>query len=213
MSLRQRLMDMMKERPAGYRGLLAELAGRLRKSALGNVLKPGDRMPAFVLPSTEGELVSSDDLLARGPLVLCFFRGGWCPFCRTTMTAIDAILPDIVATGASLVALTPDTGDLAFGNARALKLGYPVLCDIDGATAMAFGVLHSLSDGLRDVLLGAGIDLMKWHGDPSWLIPMPATFVVGRDGVLRFAYASGDITDRPEPEEIVGLLRTMAEGA
>lgn len=213
MGLKQRLQAMMAIRPAGYRAMLDDLAGRLRRSALPGVLKPGDTMPAFVLPTTAGDLVSSDDLLARGPLVVCFFRGGWCPFCRTTMSALADLLPAIEAAGANLVAIAPDGGELAFGNARDLGLRYPVLCDIDGATAMEFGVLHRLPDGLRDDLLRGGIDVSRWHGDDAGLLPMPATFVAGRDGVLRFAHASGDITDRPEPEDVVRLLRQMATDA
>jgi peroxiredoxin len=213
MSLRQLLGAMMTERPAHYRAMLDELAARLRKTALEGVLKAGDAMPDFVLPTTDGDLVFAGDLLARGPLVIVFFRGGWCPFCKATLMALNDVLPEIEAAGASLIALLPDTGDRAVATSRALALHYPVLSDVDGATAMEFGVLHRIPDALRAFMLASGVDLEQWQGDSSWLLPMPATFVADRNGILRFAYASGDITDRVEPAAIVALLRDLAAAA
>src|SRR6185312_16134838 len=110
MSLRQRLAALMNLRPAPFRALLDDLSTRLRATAMDGVLKAGDRMPEFVLPDAEGTLVFSDDLLARGPLVVVFFRCDWCPFCTMTLAALNDVVPEIEASGASLVALTPDTG-------------------------------------------------------------------------------------------------------
>ena len=210
MTLRQELETLMSSRPARYQAMMEELATRLRRTALEGVLKTGDMMPDFVLPTSNGALLFAGDLLAEGPLVVVFFRGGWCPFCKATLTALNDILPEIEATGANLVAILPDNGDHAVLTAQSLGLRYPVLTDLDGATAMEFGVLHRVPDALQAFMIAAGVDLATWHGDPAWLLPMPATFVADRDGVLRYAYASGSITDRMEPTEIVALLREMA---
>src|SRR5664279_4104258 len=109
MKLRQRLAEMMTLRPARYRTLLDEVTVRLRDTALEHVLRAGDKMPDFVLPDGNGELVFSGDLLAKGVLVVVFFRGGWCPFCTPTLTAWNEVIDDIVAAGGRMVALNLDT--------------------------------------------------------------------------------------------------------
>src|SRR5882724_4260886 len=106
MGLRQRLVSLLSLRPERYRALVADLSARLHDSAMEGVLKAGDRMPEFILPDAEGNLVFSDDLVARGPLVVVFFRGDWCPFCTMTLVALNGVVSDIAAAGASLVALT-----------------------------------------------------------------------------------------------------------
>ena len=136
MSLRQRLAAMMTLRPERYRNLLRELAQRLKTTAEPGALKPGDPMPDFVLPDAKGELVFSDQLLQRAPLVIVFFRGDWCPFCMTTLSALNACAPEIEAAGGTLVALTPDTGDYVHAAWSGARLTFPVLSDVDGATAL-----------------------------------------------------------------------------
>ena len=210
MSLREQLAAMLTLRPERYRSLLRGLAKRLKETAEDGVLKPGDPMPDFVLPDAKGELVFSDELLMRAPLVVVFFRGDWCPFCRTTLSALNEVAPDIEAAGASLVALTPDTGDYVNAASSGLGLSFPVVSDVDGATALRFGVTYRVPDALYDYWTGVGIDIAARHGDSSHLLPMVATFIADRSGILRFAYASGDITDRVEPETILAQVREIA---
>lgn len=210
MALRQTLTDMMALRPVHYRAMLDTVTARLRDSALGQAVKPGEPMPDFVLPDANGALVFSDDLLARGPLVVVFFRGDWCPFCKTTLTALDGIVPDLAALGVGLVALTMDTGDFVASDWRGLGLRFPVLSDVDGATALQFGMIYRVPDDLRAFYEGLKIDIGQRHGDSTWYLPVPATFLVDQTGIVRHVYASGDITDRMEPEEIVFRLREMA---
>ncbi len=209
-SLQQVLAEMMSVRPPSYRALLDELAARLRESALENVVKPGERLPDFILPDAEGNLVFSDALLAKGPVVVVFFRGDWCPFCKTTLTALDEILPDIRAAGANLVALTLDTGEYVDADWRGLQLRFPVLSDVDGGTALQFGTIYRLPDALRAFYEAIGIDIGLRHGEQTWFLPIPATFITDRDGIVRHVHASGDITDRMEPAEIVARLRELA---
>jgi peroxiredoxin len=209
MELQQTLSAMMAQRPTAYRALLDDVTEVLRQAALSSVLKAGDPMPDFVLPDANGELVCSDDLLRKGPLVVVFFRGEWCPFCRATLTALNDVAGDIEAAGGTLVALSPDVAAFRKRAWHAQDLRFPVLNDVDGAISLQFGTLFRIPDRLRSFYLTAGIDLTLRHGDPSWFLPMPATFIAGSDGVLRFAHASGDITDRVEPVNIISLMRTI----
>jgi peroxiredoxin len=210
MSLRQTLTAMMALRPAHYRAMLEAVTASLRNTALRQAIKIGSPMPDFVLPNDNGELVFSGDLLARGPLVVVFFRGDWCPFCKTTLTALDTIVPDIAALGASLVALTLDTGEFVASDRQSLRLRFPVLSDVDGGTALQFGMLYRVPDDLRAFYEGLHIDIGQRHGDSTWYLPVPATFLVDRTGIVRHIHASGDVTDRMEPAEILSVLREMA---
>jgi peroxiredoxin len=154
--------------------------------------------------------VSSDALLTRGPLVVVFFRGDWCPFCKETLTALDQILPEITAAGASLVALTFDTGDYVAADWHGLDLRFPVLSDVDGGTALAFGTMYRVPDALRAFYESIGIQIGVRHGNETWFLPIPATFVADRAGIVRHVHASGDITDRMEPQDIVLSVRAVA---
>ncbi len=209
MSLRDRLRAMMSLRPAHYRAMLDELAARLSRTTGDGVLKPGDPMPDFVLPTADGDLVSSVELLAAGPVAAMFFRGDWCPFCKETLTAYNDIVPEIAALGGRLIAITPDIGAPALSAVTGLSLRFPVLCDVDSAVAMQFGVVYRLPDTLRYFYKNGGVDLDARHGDASGLLPMPGLFVADRTGVIRFAQVSGDVTERTEPEAILKALRAI----
>jgi peroxiredoxin len=210
MSLRQRLAEMMRLRSPAYRALLDAVTETLRDSALEQILRPGDRLPDFILPDARGNLVSSDELLARGPLVLIFFRGDWCPFCKETLTALDQALPEITAAGASLVALTFDTGDYVASDWQGLDLHFPVLSDIDGGTALTLGTMYRVPDALREFYEKTGLEIGIRHGSETWFLPIPVTFLVDRTGIVRHVHASGDITDRMEPQDIVARLPEIA---
>ena len=182
-----------------------------RAETARHALKVGDMMPSFVLPNAESRLVFSDDLLTEGPLVINFSRGNWCPYCRRTLEALEAALPAIKAAGGHLASLTPDTGSYLAQTKRRHGLTYEVLSDVDGAVGLQFGVLFRAPDRYRELLVSLGIDLEERHGNPSWLIPMPATFVVDQSGVIRYAFVNVDFTRRAEPDEIIDMLRGLSD--
>jgi peroxiredoxin len=190
-----------------YEDLVNQLG---RAETAGRALKVGDVMPSFVLPNAEGRLVFSDDLLRQGPLVVNLFRGNWCPFCRRTLEALETALPGIEGTGGHLVALTPDTGSHFAETRRRHGLTYEILSDVDGAVGLQFGVMFRAPQRYRELLEGLGVDLEERHGNASWFIPMPATFVVDQSGVIRYAFVNVDFTRRAEPDEIIGVLRGLS---
>ena len=165
-----------------------------------------------MLPDAEGRLVASDELLAQGPLVICFYRGDWCPYCRAMLAALQAAIPRIVAAGGRLVALTPDTGGRPLAIKRRQRLTYDILCDVDYAVGLQFGVVFQVPEAYRRRLAADGIDLPERHGSGGWLIPMPATFVADRDGIVRYAFVDGDFTRRAEPDAIVDVLHGLGGG-
>ncbi len=171
--------------------------------------KEGDPMPGFLLPSADGHLVGSEELLAEGPLVVTFFRGDWCPYCAATLDALEAVLPELSRAGGTLVALTPETGGRALATKRDRALHYEVLVDVDLAVAMAFGIVFRTPPLYAELLRRRGIDLAERSGNPAWLLPIPATFLVGRDGIVLRAWVNRDFTQRAEPSDIVTALRSL----
>ena len=196
------------EGKAAYDDFLARLD---RAEVAVHALRAGDAMPPFLLPNAEGRLVASEDLLQRGPLVVTFFRGGWCPYCVMTLDGLEAALPEIQGAGAVLVTLTPETGGRTLATKRALSLSYEVLADVDNVVAMQFGIVFRMPEMYLALLMRAGIDLAERQGNPGWLIPIPATYLVGRDGVIRHAWINVDFTQRAEPSEILELLREVQD--
>nr|UXE45899.1 hypothetical protein Hi04_10k_c5418_00022 [uncultured bacterium] len=191
-----------------YRDLLSRLG---RAETGEQALRPGNAMPSFVLPDAEGRLVASDELLAKGPLVVNFFRGNWCPYCLKMLKALEAALPQLEAAGGQLVAITPDTGRHLTDTKRVQRLSYEILSDVDGAVGLLFGVLFRAPAAYREVLAGYGIDLAERHGNEGGFIPLPATFVVDRGGVVRYAFVDIDFTRRAEPADVVAVLAKLGD--
>lgn len=169
-------------------------------------LRVGDTIPAFALPSVEGRIVRSEDLLAAGPVVLSFFRGDWCPYCMAELAALQEALPRITAAGGRLVAVTPDTHGLPQRAVRRLGLDYTVLSDVDLGVGALFGLVFRVPDEMIRIFTGFGLDLPARHGAEGWMLPIPATFVVGADGTVLAAHVDPDFTRRMDPEEILAAL-------
>jgi peroxiredoxin len=202
----RRRSRMNAEQQAAYEEFLRHLdAGQAAEQAL----KPGDPMPAFLLPSAEGKLVHSDALLESGPLVVSFFRGDWCPYCAATLDALEAALPDLKDAGGTLVAITPETGGRALAMKRDHKLHYEVLTDVDMGIAMVFGIVFRTPPLYAGLLRRGGVDLARRSGNPTWFLPIPATFLVRSDGIIARAWVNSDFTQRAEPLEILAALKSL----
>ena len=182
----------------------------IASGAAARAFKAGDTAPAFTLNDPEGRPVSSADLLARGPLVLSFYRGVWCPYCNMELQALQAALPEFEALGASLVAISPQTPVNSRKSVRQNSLSFPILSDTQNAVAAAFGLRFTLPDYLVDLYKSLKNDLPAFNGDASWTLPMPARYVIGRDGVILYAEVNPDYTRRPEPEDMLPALRDAA---
>ena len=177
------------------------------KHFAANILPVGAKAPTFDLPDHDGRIVRSSDLLAKGTLVLCFIRGRWCPFCVGQMEAMNLVLPQIEQAGATLVAVSPQTVKQAFFMHDQHKLGFPLLSDADNQVARKFGLTYRVPDAQEAVYRKAFVNLPFTNGDDSWELPIPATYIVDREGTIRYASANEDYTERPEPDDLVRALR------
>jgi peroxiredoxin len=187
---------------------------RLIESGSGaNALKAGDQAPAFSLPNTRGETVVLEDVLKRGPTVLSFYRGGWCEYCNLELRALQDALEQnqrkLVERGASLLAISPQTSDRSQATVEKNHLTFDVLCDAGNETAREYGLVYALDDQTRNVYTQFGAALPAFNGDESWEIPHPATYVVGSDGIISWAFVNADYTKRAEPDEVIKELEAL----
>jgi peroxiredoxin len=193
---------------AAYEQIIEQLAAN---GFLNQVLPEGAAFPDFMLPSAEGRLVSLDSQLARGPVVISFFRGEWCPFCRLMLAALTDAMPEIEATGASLLALTPETGGLALDMKTYHKARFEVLCDVDFGVGLAAGVVFKIPKLYRARCEAGGLNFPARHGNTAWCLPVPATFIVTPDGKIAWRFVDVDFAHRAEPADIISALRQLAK--
>ena len=172
--------------------------------------RAGDTAPDFTLNDPEGKPVFSRELLSRGPLVVSFYRGIWCPYCNLDLQALQAALSDITARGASVVAISPQTAANSRKSLRNNKLTFPILSDVRSEVANAFGIRFKLPDYLAELYKQFGNNLPIFNNDPSWVLPMPARYVIDIDGIIAYSEVNPDYTRRPEPEDILAALRRAA---
>jgi peroxiredoxin len=174
-----------------------------------NALAIGDTAPDFSLPNVTGDPVSLHDLLDKGPVVLNFYRGGWCPFCNLELQALQARLPEIKALGATLVGISPETPDNSLTAIEKHQLEFEVLSDIGNKTARTFGLLFTVYEEMRPLYLKWGLDVPASNGDDSWELPVPATYVIGSNGVIHAAHVDKDYTRRMEPDAVITALQEL----
>ncbi len=193
--------------PVDIQAIHSRAVAELKQSGIAErTLQAGSEAPSFELSDHNGELVRSPDLLASGPLVVCFIRGRWCPFCVGQMEAMNAIYPQIKEAGASLVAISPQTVHQSSLMADQHKLGFPLLSDAGSKVAQGFGLAYRVPDYQQEIYRRVFVNLPFVNGDEGWQLPIPATYILGRDGIVLFASANPDYTDRPEPSEILSVL-------
>jgi peroxiredoxin len=183
------------------------IAGLKAQGLAADALKAGDKSPSFELPDHNGKPVSSANLLSRGRLVLLFIRGRWCPFCVGQMEAMSSIAAEIVAAGASLVAVSPQTAKQAFFMHDQHKLAFPLLVDAHNSLARQFGLVYRVPEEQQALYSRTFVNLPFTNGDSSWELPIPATFVIDREGIILFASANEDYADRPEPLDVLAVVR------
>src|SRR5712671_5345329 len=168
---------------------------RLAAKALGI----GAKAPTFELPDHNGKRISSSTLLGKGRLVLCFIRGRWCPFCVGQMEAMNSIAAQINASGSSLLAISPQTEKQAYFMHDQHKLAFPLLVDSRNEIAHRFGLVYRVPEEQQTIYRRTFVNLPFANGDESWELPIPATFILERNGTMLYASANEDYTERPEP--------------
>lgn len=193
------------------RRIMEAETSRLRASALlATAPRAGDKLPPFSLTNQHGATTHLEDLLAQGPAVITFYRGGWCPYCNLELRAYQHLLPEIRLLGATLVAITPELPDSSLTTTQKNELEFEVLTDLHSEYGREIGIVFTLSEELRTIYSNFGLDLEKHNGAGQYSLPCPATFVIDTDGTIVYAFIDADYTIRAEPERVLQALKTLA---
>jgi peroxiredoxin len=174
-----------------------------------NALKSGDLAPDFTLPDATGKPVRLSDRLKDGPVVLKFYRGGWCPYCNLELRAYQKALPELEAVGAQLIAVSPESPDNSLSTQEKNALGFSVVTDAGGKVAGEYRLAFELSPELKAIYKSRGRDLAEWNGG-DWTLPVPGTFVIGTDRRIALAHVDADYRARLEPAEAIAAARKAA---
>jgi peroxiredoxin len=184
---------------------------RLKDSGqVNSVLKVGVQMPAFELIDQNGTLVSTNELLEDGPLVVTFYRGFWCAFCNLDLANLNHYVPEIESLGAKMITLSPEKTDYSKKIRARQKLNFNILFDNGNAVAEKFGLKHHVGKDLIELYLSAfNVNLKQYHGNNEWALPMPARFLIDQSGIIRYAESKADYRERPDPDDLINVLKTL----
>jgi peroxiredoxin len=199
----QALRDLGSPYATAYDRLVAQLVSG---DAGASAPKPGEPMPPFMLPSDRGTLISLDELLCQGPVVVSFNRGHWCPLCRLELAALTRIHERAKAHGGQIVSIVPERQPFAQKIKTKFNVPFPVVSDIDNGYALSLGLVMWVGKEVCGLYARDGVNLPEFSGGGGWFLPIPATFVVGRDGRVLARFVDPDFRKRMEVDAIVGAL-------
>jgi len=173
-----------------------------------NALQIGQKVENFSLANHKGENIELADLLKKGPVIISFYRGGWCPYCNLELKALNDYLPQFKTQSAQLVAISPQLPDETLSTAQKNDLEFDVLSDVSNKVAEQFGLLFTLDERIQALYTEFGIDFEHYYGDKSFKLPLPAAYVINQDGVITYAFLSEDYTLRAEPIDVMAALES-----
>jgi peroxiredoxin len=188
-----------------------DLVARLIAGKIGaEAPRPGELMPPFLLPSQGGKLISLDELLAHGPLVIIFGRGHWCPFCRIEFRTIASRHEEIAQYGAQVVSILPDRQQFTQTLRAEMLDAITILSDIDNGYALSLGLVMWLGNRLKELMRGRGYELETYQGNDGWFVPLPATYVLNKDRRVIARHVDPEFRQRMDVEDIIAALRAAS---
>lgn len=186
---------------------IVERLGILERGGIGP--KIGEPMPGFTLPDENGNLASLSSLLKAGPAVVSVNRGHWCPYCRLELRALATRHDEIRAAGAQVVSIMPDLSEYIGGYRSRNALPFPILSDIDLGYSLLLGLVFWVGNEVKSLYDDLGIDLGRYHGNPSYFLPIAAKFIIDRSGIVRAREVNVEFRQRMDPDAIVAALRSL----
>jgi peroxiredoxin len=204
----QTFSESMRKRSPDFADAIDRLVERLRQSgAGGSAPQPGEPMPPFVLPDETGHLVSLDDLIADGPVAVTFHRGHWCPYCRININALAQAHRNVSQKGGQIVAIMPDRQQFSSELKTKGELPFPILTDMDNGYALSLNLAIWVGDEMRKMMMDRRQDVSAYQGNEGWMLPIPATFVVGQDGRIKARFVDPDYRKRMAIDDLLAALR------
>ncbi len=178
---------------------------------LEKALRVGDQAPRFELPDASGQVVRLADLLETGPAIVSFYRGSWCPFCNLEVRALQRELDAVDAAGATLVAISPNQPDVSLGLIEEHEITFPVLSDQENTVAKQFNLVYEMEPGLVAHYREIDRNIDEMNGSDVWELPVPATYVIDRSGVIRYAFVDLNHRVRAEPADVVAAAAELTD--
>jgi peroxiredoxin len=204
----QAFSDGLRKLDGAFGAAVDRVVLRLQQSGAGEAApRVGDPMPPFILPDEGGRLVSLEGLLRNGPVAITFHRGHWCPYCRISMNAMAQAQREIAPDGGQIVAIMPERQRFAEVLKTEAKATFPVLTDMDNGYAMSLNLVFWVGGELERFISERGRDVPSYQGNASWMFPIPATFVMGRDGLIMARFVDPDYRKRMAIEDMLQALR------
>jgi peroxiredoxin len=190
--------------------IIDRLVNRLREHRAGEgAPKVGETMPAFVLPDEKGQLISLASLLDRGPAIVTFHRGHWCPWCRISINTLARAQQRLEASGARMVAIVPDRAEFAAQMKHDAQAAFPILTDMDNGYAMSLNLAIWVGPEMEDFMRGRGTELPRFQDNDGWMLPIPATFVVDRESRVAARFVDPDYRKRAAVEDLIAAVRSI----
>ena len=193
----------------GYQEAVDRMVGRLKAHDTGEAApKPGERMPPFAMPDDKGQLVTLDGLLSEGPLAMTFHRGHWCPYCRINTRALAEAQTEVASEGGRLAAIMPERQAFAATFKAEGEVYYPILTDIDNGYALSLNLAIWVGEEMQQILESGGRKVPDYQGNQAWVMPIPATFVIARDGSITARFIDPDYRKRMTIEDLLTALKS-----
>jgi peroxiredoxin len=204
----QAFADAVRSMGEVFQSSVDQLVARLRAHEVGeHAPKPGDAMPSFVLPDEGGHLVSLARLLDDGPVAVVFHRGHWCPYCRINTKALAETQDQVAAVGGQIVAIMPDREHYTSALQESSGATFPILTDFENGYAMSLNLAFWVGAEMQALMCQAGWDVAPSQGSDTWLLPIPATFVVGTDGLVKARFVDPDYRKRMAIEDLLAAFK------
>lgn len=211
--LRDRLRliaDEVRRLSGDFAGAVDQFVGRLQQAEAGaGAPNIGDPFPNFLLPDQDGKLIYLDQLRDNGPAVIAFLRGHWCPYCQTTAAALGEIAEAAAAKNARIAAITPESRKFSSELAADSGRRFPILTDVDNGLALTLNLAIWIDDDMARLIAGAGWDVPSYQTGKSWVLPIPATFVLDQGGRVAARYVNPDYRTRMDVEDILKALDAL----
>jgi peroxiredoxin len=190
-----------------FADIVAGMISRLECNGVGqSAPQIGEPIPEFILPDESGQLVRLGELMEHGPVVVSFLRGHWCPYCRLNADGLAKIAPEVDRRGAQVVVISPEIQRYGAELKSYAKAPFPVLADPDNGYALELNLLFWVGDEKRHAMEAGGFNIAPYQGNDAWMLPIPATFIVGRDGIVKARYIDPDFRRRMDLESILKAL-------
>jgi peroxiredoxin len=215
----QSLAEQLAEFKAGFKtratpervATMEQATQELRDSGIEkSALQVGQAAPGLTLPNALSKPIALASLWAQGPLIVVFYRGGWCPYCNLELRAWQALLPQLNSLGAQIVAISPQLPDNSLSTAEKNALAFEVLSDSALSAANGFGLAFEMPESLIQVYQTVGHDLPNVNGNGRWVLPVPATYLIDRQGIIQYAHIDADYRTRAEPDDIIEQIKKLA---